>query len=139
MAAGRNVYYPNDLSGAAFDCLTSNCRLIQAIGLEDSKITAWPAWPNAQTLASFANGENNVNCAPPKRDSFKKGFQSADIGERDRQSACCENYKTTSGGDRQSACCENYKTTSAGDRQASACKRTDYLNLLNLRRAICRT
>jgi hypothetical protein len=28
------VYDPNDLSGAAFGCLTSNCRLIQAIGME---------------------------------------------------------------------------------------------------------
>ena len=28
------VYDPKDLSGAAFGCLTSNCRLIQAIGLE---------------------------------------------------------------------------------------------------------
>ena len=28
------VYNPSELSGAAFGCLTSNCRLIQAIGLE---------------------------------------------------------------------------------------------------------
>jgi len=28
------VFNPGDLSGAAFGCLTSNCRLIQAIGVE---------------------------------------------------------------------------------------------------------